>query len=169
MMRKAGAKSLGDSEANRRGDTMSETLQIKRPCERRWSDLTGNGGTRRFCADCNKFVYNLDAMSRAEIDTLRRAGGFCATYVADEGGSFVMPGPARATSAPAALAAVVLVSVLSGCSGGEPPGSATVGRQNPTVSAPTPSECEKKVPTDAFAHMTPEEEEKARERLRSLT
>jgi len=72
--------------------TEPETLRIVRPCTRRWDDLTGDE-TRRFCTDCSTLVHNLDRMSRPEIDALLRAGRFCAAYLPQDDGSFVMPPP----------------------------------------------------------------------------
>jgi hypothetical protein len=147
---------------------MSDNLRVKRLCTRRWEDLVGND-IRRFCAECAKSVYNVDAMSRSEIDALRRVGGFCATYIGDEGGAFAIPQPTPPTSSrpTTAVAAAVLVSILGGCSSGEPPASPAAITEKPVVSEA--AECEKKAPpSDAFARLTPEEQAKARDRLRFL-
>jgi hypothetical protein len=77
---------------------------------------------RRFCGDCKKFVHNLDALSPAEVAALRRAGGFCGTYLTNASGAFVagrsLPMAGRISSA---AAATILASVLAGCSGDESP------------------------------------------------
>lgn len=50
---------------------MSEQLAILNPCVKRWTNLTGDG-RKRFCGECQKFVYAIDQYSGPEIDDLRR-------------------------------------------------------------------------------------------------
>lgn len=49
---------------------MSEHFAILNPCQKRWSDLSGDG-RKRFCDECKSFVHALDQYSSAEIDDLR--------------------------------------------------------------------------------------------------
>ena len=147
---------------------MSETLRITRPCDRQWRDLVGDDA-RRFCGDCQKWVHNLDVLSRSEIAALRRAGGLCGMYVGDEAGLFRVPLSHGSARAAASVAAVVLASVVAGCSSDAPPPRAPAASERPAVSSQTQAECEKKAPAnDRFAQLPPEEQEKIRERLRRL-
>jgi len=112
-------------------------LRVTRPWRRRWDDLVGDE-VRRYCGDCKKFVHNLDALSPAEVAALRRAGGFCGTYLTDASGSFIggrsLPMPGRISSA---AAATILASVMAGCSGGEsPPPKEPAATENSPDSAP---------------------------------
>jgi len=116
---------------------MDGELRVTRPCSRRWDDLVGDE-VRRYCGDCRKFVHNLDALSPAEIAALRRAGGFCGTYLTDASGSFAgsrsLPMAGRISSA---AAAAILASVMAGCSGGEsPPPKEPAATENSPGSAP---------------------------------
>lgn len=115
---------------------MRDTLRVERPCARRWSDLVGDD-VRRFCGDCDKHVFNLDAMLSAEIDALRQTGGFCATYVGDERGAFTVPRPTSPAPrrAATAVAVAVLASVIGGCAGRQT--SDDVASPEPSVAAKT--------------------------------
>lgn len=44
-------------------------LKIASPCPARWSEMTGDE-RKRFCASCQKHVYNLGAMRVAEVKSL---------------------------------------------------------------------------------------------------
>lgn len=143
---------------------MTHTLRIQRPCDRRWSDLEGND-LRRFCADCGKFVYNLNALDRSEIEELQhQPGGLCATFV---GATFAMPPPSEIPRK--RMAATVLVSVLCGCSAGEAPPTRPPARtEKPALSATAPSNCEKTVAPEKYARLVSEEQGELEEQLRSL-
>lgn len=51
------------------------------PCHARWNDMNGDERAR-FCGQCQKNVYNLSAMTRAQIETLIREkeGKFCGRF-----------------------------------------------------------------------------------------
>jgi hypothetical protein len=55
-----------------------EGLRIAAPCDVSWDAMDGNGRVRH-CAQCDKQVFNLSAMSRADAEVLvrERAGELC--------------------------------------------------------------------------------------------
>jgi hypothetical protein len=55
-----------------------DRVRVASPCTARWEDMTGNDRAR-FCQHCQKHVFNLSAMTRAEAETLVREkeGKFC--------------------------------------------------------------------------------------------
>src|SRR5438105_4345139 len=54
------------------GRTISlETIQIASPCDAAWDDMAGTE-RMRFCHLCQKTVYNLSAMTRAQAEKLIR-------------------------------------------------------------------------------------------------
>jgi hypothetical protein len=56
-------------------------VQIAKPCPARWEEMSGDERAR-FCAHCNKHVYNLSAMTTAEATALIREkeGRLCARF-----------------------------------------------------------------------------------------
>lgn len=46
-----------------------ENLRIASPCQEDWDEMTGDDRVR-FCGGCEKNVYNLSAMTRAEAEAL---------------------------------------------------------------------------------------------------
>ncbi len=96
------------------------TLRVQRRCSLDWDDLPGDEGAR-YCDRCKTVVHDLDAMSVSEVQVLLKEhpDGFCGTFVRPRGEGFVVPGSSgrRLASVPkGGMAAVVLASVLSGCS-----------------------------------------------------
>jgi hypothetical protein len=55
-----------------------ESLRIATPCNADWDDMKGDEAVR-FCGKCEKNVYNLSALSRAEAESLvqEREGRLC--------------------------------------------------------------------------------------------
>jgi hypothetical protein len=51
--------------------TVLEELRIATPCNADWDDMNGDERVR-FCGKCEKNVYNLSAMSRADAEALVR-------------------------------------------------------------------------------------------------
>jgi len=99
---------------------MTDPIRVERPCDRRWSDLDGDG-VRRACDDCGKHVFDLHALTDAEIEAKRAAGGFCGSYVAGADGVFRRPpGAGRSTLAAAAAA---MLALLGACGQATPPGA----------------------------------------------
>jgi hypothetical protein len=58
-----------------------DQIRVASPCNARWEDMTGDERAR-FCGSCCKNVYNLSAMTRAEIVTLihEKEGNFCGRF-----------------------------------------------------------------------------------------
>ena len=46
-----------------------DNLQVASPCSESWSDMVGDD-TARFCLKCDKNVYDLSSMTRAEAEGL---------------------------------------------------------------------------------------------------
>ena len=90
-----------------------DKVQLAYECPLRWEKLVG-GGSRRFCATCQKHVTDLSAMTRLEAETLLRdaATPICVRVEVDAQGRAVHR-PALRT---AALAAAGLA--LAGCGPG---------------------------------------------------
>src|SRR5579864_8307660 len=59
--------------------TMLDRVSIAAPCSADWESMPGTGRVRH-CAQCNKNVYNLSAMTRREAEALLREteGRLCA-------------------------------------------------------------------------------------------
>lgn len=53
-------------------------LKIASHCPARWDEMTGNDRAR-FCQQCQKHVYNLSTMTKAEVEQLviEKEGKFC--------------------------------------------------------------------------------------------
>ncbi|MGC3958817.1 MAG: hypothetical protein QM813_13030 [Verrucomicrobiota bacterium] len=58
-----------------------DEIRIASPCHARWNDMGGDERAR-FCRQCSKHVFNLSAMTRAQIETLIREkeGRFCGRF-----------------------------------------------------------------------------------------
>src|SRR6478672_6863471 len=58
-----------------------ENIRIATPCNADWDDMSGDARVR-FCGKCEKNVYNLSAMSRADAETLVREkeGRLCVRF-----------------------------------------------------------------------------------------
>jgi hypothetical protein len=67
------------SGAARRGLPVLDDVKIASPCSARWEEMTGDDRVR-FCGQCQKNVYDLSAMPRAEAEGLLAAteGNLCA-------------------------------------------------------------------------------------------
>src|SRR5262249_6370133 len=98
---------------------MSITLKGSGGCPRQWAQLAGDGPAR-FCGDCRKTVYDLDAMSDAEIEALMCANpaGFCATFVGGRDAVFRREQRTGTPLQAGALAAAVAAAFI-GCA--DPP------------------------------------------------
>jgi hypothetical protein len=75
-------------------------IHIKEPCRADWETMAGEPGkpgdnSKRFCAQCEKHVHNLDALTQNQIDALfeEHQGKLCIRYT---------PPAARITTAPVA-------------------------------------------------------------------
>ena len=58
-----------------------EQIRIASPCHANWEDMTGDGQAR-FCGQCQKNVYNLSEMTRAEAEALvhEKEGRLCVRF-----------------------------------------------------------------------------------------
>jgi len=56
-------------------------VRVAAPCNARWEDMTGDDRAR-FCQHCQKHVFNLSAMTRAEAESLivEKEGKFCGRF-----------------------------------------------------------------------------------------
>ncbi len=94
-----------------------DTIRVNRPCASDWEGMVGDD-RMRFCAECDKQVYNLSSMTRREIESLvRNTGGkFCARVIRDTDGSVITaspntglhPGNLRASKIATAIVTTVL-------------------------------------------------------------
>lgn len=58
-----------------------DEIRVASPCNARWNDMDGDERAR-FCRQCSKHVFNLSALTRAQIETLVREkeGKFCGRF-----------------------------------------------------------------------------------------
>lgn len=58
-----------------------DEIRVASPCHARWNDMDGDERAR-FCRQCSKHVFNLSALTRAQIETLVREkeGKFCGRF-----------------------------------------------------------------------------------------
>jgi hypothetical protein len=58
-----------------------DNIRVASPCNARWDEMAGDERAR-FCGQCRKNVFNLSAMTRADIETLIREkeGKFCGRF-----------------------------------------------------------------------------------------
>jgi hypothetical protein len=58
-----------------------DEIRVASPCHARWNDMAGDERAR-FCGQCSKHVFNLSALTRAQIETLVREkeGKFCGRF-----------------------------------------------------------------------------------------
>src|SRR5688572_16070492 len=61
--------------------TSLDKLHVAAPCKAEWDDMFGNDRVR-FCSQCQKNVYHLSNMSRADAEALiaNREGGLCVRF-----------------------------------------------------------------------------------------
>ena len=95
-----------------------ENIDIPEPCPVLWADMQG-GHQVRYCRHCQKNVYNLSAMSRAEAERLlaEQMGRLCVNFCRRTDGTIVtrdfQPGPARAGQVRQVAARLVGPSLLA--------------------------------------------------------
>jgi hypothetical protein len=68
-----------------------DNMRIASPCTARWNDMTGDD-RKRLCAQCNKDVYNLSGMTRAEAEELivATAGKLCGRFYQRADGTILL-------------------------------------------------------------------------------
>src|SRR5690349_4952314 len=80
--------------------TALNVIEVQKPCPADWEAMSG-GATTRFCAHCQKNVYNFSAMTRDEAQNLicESAGHLCARFTRSETGDVItldyQPAPRR--------------------------------------------------------------------------
>jgi hypothetical protein len=100
-----------------------DEIRVASPCHARWNDMAGDERAR-FCGQCSKHVFNLSAMTRAQIETLVREkeGKFCGRFHRRADGTMLTADcPSRLRRVRARLAKLggalcALVLSLVGCS-----------------------------------------------------
>jgi hypothetical protein len=100
-----------------------DQIRVASPCHARWQDMDGDERAR-FCRQCSKHVFNLSAMTRAQIETLVREkeGKFCGRfYRRADGRMLTADCPSRLRRlrervAGGAGAALALLLTVLGCS-----------------------------------------------------
>jgi hypothetical protein len=75
------ARRLFEEAQARRRLPVLDNLHVAAPCSADWAQMTGDARTR-FCASCEKNVYNLSEMARAEAEALllEKEGKLCVRY-----------------------------------------------------------------------------------------
>lgn len=113
-------------------------IPIDTPCGADWSQMAATEARARLCAECNKVVHDLSAMSEREVRAVVGGGPVCVRYLYDVHGRVLLGGaPAGATVVPASalmskaarsrwLAAATLAAtaiVFEACGGNDGQGS----------------------------------------------
>jgi carboxypeptidase family protein len=100
-----------------RKDSLDE-LEITSPCNADWNEMNGTEQIR-YCTECNKYVYNLSAMTRREAEELAATsrGQMCTRMIRDLGGRTItvdsLP-PVRLLGwRPGPIASTVVSTILS--------------------------------------------------------
>ncbi len=109
---------------------LAQLARIDKPCTLAWDSMRGDA-RRRHCADCNKDVHNLSAMTEAQARRLLRStpGELCLRYVTDGVGRPITRDRSwRTLAGRVAAAALLALPFLSGCR------RASMGGVCPTVS-----------------------------------
>lgn len=149
-----------------------EDLRIARPCPARWDEMQGDDRVR-FCGSCQKNVYNLSALSRAEAMRLvaEQEGKMCALlYRRPDGTVLTADCPVgrrawavRLVKRAAAVAAVLLMSLagryFTSAISETPPAEKPCGSSRPRPASA-------RVPR--YRPLSPKEQEEARELIGSL-
>lgn len=95
-----------------------ESIRIASPCSEEWDAMDGNGRVRH-CAQCDKQVFNLSGMSRADAEVLvrERSGGICVRLYQREDGTVLTtdcPVGARRRLTAKALMSVATTALIGG-------------------------------------------------------
>lgn len=100
-----------------------DEIRVASPCHARWNDMDGDERAR-FCRQCSKHIFNLSAMTRAQIEALVREkeGKFCGRFHRRADGTMLTADcPSRMRQIRARVAKIggalcALVLSLAGCS-----------------------------------------------------
>ena len=68
-----------------------ENIRIASPCRADWNEMVGDERTRA-CGKCEKQVFNLSSLTRAEAEALivEKAGKLCARYYQRHDGTIIL-------------------------------------------------------------------------------
>jgi hypothetical protein len=93
-----------------------DQLQIASSCKADWQTMSG-GDQKRYCAECNKFVYDFSRLTPGQIEALVAGSrrGLCARLTRDEYGALITLEPTPAASSSSrriSTAASAVISVL---------------------------------------------------------
>ena len=95
-----------------------DRIEIGSPCNNNWDEMTGSDQIR-YCAECDKYVYNLSAMTRREAEELlaTRRSQMCTRMIRDLDGRTITVGslpPVRLLGRrPGAIASTVVSTILT--------------------------------------------------------
>jgi len=68
-----------------------DNLRVASPCEAKWADMSGDDRVRT-CAQCDKQVFDLSALTRAQAEALivEKQGSLCVTYFQRQDGTILL-------------------------------------------------------------------------------
>lgn len=66
-------------------------MHVPLPCATRWSDMTRESHSHRFCSSCEKKVFDFTSSSQEEFEAVRQKEGnhLCGRFVTDENGTIL--------------------------------------------------------------------------------
>lgn len=76
------------SDAVEEGTRRDEAALVT-PCRADWSAMTPVEARQRLCAECNKVVHDLSAMTEADARRALRSGPLCVRYLYDVHGNII--------------------------------------------------------------------------------
>jgi hypothetical protein len=99
----------------KKNNDLLDRLNISRPCGADWSQMRGDE-QKRFCSECNKFVYDFSQMSRQEGEraVLASHDEMCARITRDAAGSIVTLESSLTTRITGGRASPLAAAVLLG-------------------------------------------------------
>ncbi len=107
-------------------------FEIRKPCHENWDAMTGDGASqadkKRHCAMCEKSVFNLSEMTRAEVNgVLSSNESVCVRMQKRADGSIVtkQSSPGLFSRVSAVLVSVVASLTLAGCARDTTPANST--------------------------------------------
>lgn len=68
-----------------------QNIRVASPCSAKWEDMTGDDRAR-LCAQCDKHVFNVSELTRAEAEALivEKAGSLCVRYFQRKDGTILL-------------------------------------------------------------------------------
>lgn len=98
--------------------TSLDRIEITSPCDADWDEMTGSEQIR-YCTECNKYVYNLSAMTRRDAEELvaTRRSQMCTRMIRDLNGGTItvdsLPPVRLLGRRPGPIASTVVTTILS--------------------------------------------------------